>query len=498
MCDYAREVSDPAARELYEAETVLYEREQGVKCTFLHPKPGYVLKTNDLAKDEKTFLNICSDPAVGQPTLPRDEVEAAAAAAEAAKEIGGRGVPTAIPFSLTKQSGRGVDKGGRPCSVYDVVFHPDALQTALQGKEPMAATMKKALSESAMDGVEKLFDGVVLDRSNVKYPKMKFKGRSEPTVIREKIGGGGGGDNDNVTSDTKEPKYKMVLRSEGPSLADYDTPGGGRPTQIQVDVELPEFDSAKCVDLDVTTEKLVLTSTEPVVYNLTVSFPYPVESENGAAKFHKQERRLTVTVPVKPASEVRRLVSTDSGYGGGELEDHELALSDGGGDDAQVEEVQNHLNRDDDDPDDLMFPPYSCKIYENLMIFTLDVKKVDESSLNVDTMLAYDEPYGFSLKFTSIGRGFVPFRYGFYCAFVVADSHPRAAQQPKPEIEVWDNNLIVKVGLPKGVDCQQYRVGSSASDLTLHLLPQLHRAYWKRHNKMAEDEAVSASNVSKC
>ncbi len=460
--DYARDVSDPRSRALFEAETVAWERERGVKCTFLHPKPGFVVKTANLRTDEKTFLNVCSDPAI-PPAKPKDEKNSGG---------GGSGLQLyGIPYSVTKQDGKGVDKSGRPCSVYDVVFHPDVVERAMHANGGRA--VRDVLAQTALDAVEGGFDGVRLERQAVKFPKMKFKGRAgAPTVIREKIDSSG---------DRREPKYKLVCRHRPTGVADYCLPGGPaasgqRPTELQVDVELPEFESAAGVDLDVTADRLVMTTEEPVRYRLELAFPYPVDSEAGAAKFHKQERRLAVTIPVRPASEVRRLESTDSGYGGGEL-DHEEPATDAKSKNDADDNLDSAL---DDDPDDLMFPPYSCKIYEDLMVLTLDVKKVDESSVERANMLGYDEAYGFSIKFTSIGRGFVPFRYGFYCAFVIPGDCGKVFKQPEPEVEVWDNNLIVKVSLPRGVDCQQYRVGSSPRDLTIYALPQLHRAFWKR------------------
>jgi len=483
LCDFAREQNDPAVRDLYEAETIEYERSVGLKTTFLHPTPGFVIKTTNLRTDEKTFININSDPSI-DPTLPKGED---------ARDGGGK--MYAIPYSLTKQRTKDTDKGGRSCSVYDCTFNPGVVDMAVKGNR----AVREMLAQTAVDGVEALAPtniksrpgsgdpdvvGVKLDRENIKFPKMKFKGKSEPSVIRERL--------------EREPKYKMTYRHKSSaSVADYVSECQGRPVEIQVEVSLPEFENAKAVELDVTNENLELVSKEPVAYRLLLAFPYQVDGDSGCARFNKQDRRLTVTVPVKKG-EVRRLVSTDSGYGGEtdqSFSDDGVEENDAKSDEGALEAFKSApaaATEDPDDPEDLMFPPYSCKIYEDLMVLTLDVRNVAQKSLDTTSMAVFDEPYGFCLKFTSIGRGFVPFRYGFYCAFVLPEGSSRGAQpEPRPEIEVWDNNMIVKVELPGGVDCREYRVGSSARDLTLYTLPQNHRrALWKRQ----KDDSLEPEN----
>lgn len=39
-----------------------------------------------------------------------------------------------------------------------------------------------------------------------------------------------------------------------------------------------------------------------------ISLPYPVDEENGSAKFDKSKRQLTVTLPVLPALLIAQLV----------------------------------------------------------------------------------------------------------------------------------------------------------------------------------------------
>ena len=54
LCDYVKEVQDPANRETYISEMTRLEAARGNHVTFLAPKPGYVIKTrvlSDLCED---------------------------------------------------------------------------------------------------------------------------------------------------------------------------------------------------------------------------------------------------------------------------------------------------------------------------------------------------------------------------------------------------------------------------------------------------------------
>jgi len=61
-------------------------------------------------------------------------------------------------------------QAGNKCMVYDVVFHPDTYYLLQKN-----ARFKKMIHDTALDAVERQF-GVILDKVNVKTPKMTFKG----------------------------------------------------------------------------------------------------------------------------------------------------------------------------------------------------------------------------------------------------------------------------------------------------------------------------------
>lgn len=49
LLDYAEEISDPKNRELYEREISALEAERGMNIVFIHPEPGYCIKTTQEA-----------------------------------------------------------------------------------------------------------------------------------------------------------------------------------------------------------------------------------------------------------------------------------------------------------------------------------------------------------------------------------------------------------------------------------------------------------------
>ena len=231
-----------------------------------------------------------------------------------------------------------------------------------------------------------------------------------------------------------------------------------------VEISLPEMSSAKGIDLDVLEYLLTLESSEPVAYKLVLKLPYPVNEDQGSAKFDKTLKTLNVTLPVNPKKPVSRLVSVDSGIG---LEFDEVPTPEDHQDDPKAELVRNTLEKSDEkDLVDRSLPPYTCHIYEGLMVVTIAVRNVVADSL--DKALLKDQS-GFKLVFHTLGQGFVQFNYGFCLAFDSVQS----CSLDDLEVEVWDNNMILQLTIPKN-GCQNYRVGCHQEDLGEPIaLPQL-------------------------
>ncbi|XP_065061988.1 uncharacterized protein LOC135688869 isoform X2 [Rhopilema esculentum] len=191
----------------------------------------------------------------------------------------------------------------------------------------------------AMDATENKF-GFQLDRNNVKYPKLKYKGKIEKTLLRnsdpnnpdKKL-------DDHISKFVKFPEGKVPDMSEngckeylvennaksdilseksddsaGKTTPEYkilhrghfdmqnftlsgDAVISTRPAELCVEIQLPTMRSAAGVNLDVFKRRLTLESEKPK-YHLSIPLPYPVDEDNGKAQFDKSRKVLIVTLPV--------------------------------------------------------------------------------------------------------------------------------------------------------------------------------------------------------
>ena len=120
-------------------------------------------------------------------------------------------------------------------------------------------------------------------------------------------------------------------------------------------------------------------------------------------------------------------------------------------------------------------PPYTCNIYEGLMVFTINVRNVVANSLEKSVL---KNENGYYLTFHTMGQGFVPFYYGFCLAFDFepADYSLGSCSLDDLEVEVWDNNMILQLSMPKS-GCSVYQVGTDEYDLCDSMaLPRLEMA----------------------
>lgn len=170
--DYCNEVTDPENVKTYQNEMTILEKERGNDVTFINPEAGYVIKTS-VEGNRKAYINICYNENVGQPSseqgrLPNGEV--------------GRNWQIPHMLSQPRDDFAKNDKTATLCTVYDVIFHPYTLFLASKN-----VSFRDMVTQTSMDSVENKF-GLNLDRKNVKYLKMKFKGSNvRPPVIRKPI-----------------------------------------------------------------------------------------------------------------------------------------------------------------------------------------------------------------------------------------------------------------------------------------------------------------------
>ncbi|KAF0881818.1 protein kintoun [Crocuta crocuta] len=314
--EYAEELTDPENRRRYEEEITALERERGVDVRFVHPQPGYVLRTS-LNGAQRCFVNVCSNALVGAPSSRPGPAGAAT------------GSQWSLPYSLAPGRDYAGGRGTR-YTVYDVVFHPDALALARRHER-----FRQMLDATALEAIEKQFS-VKLDRRNAKTLKIKYKGTPEAAVLRTPLPGGvparPGGEPESPLPDfpypyrfpavagnsvvprpqapsppeavlqpaPTEPRYSVVQRHHV-DLQDYrcsrDSAPSPVPRELVVTIELPLLRSAEQAALEVTGKQLCLDSRKPD-YQLRLSLPYPVDDSRGKAQFNKARRQLVVTLPV--------------------------------------------------------------------------------------------------------------------------------------------------------------------------------------------------------
>ena len=328
FAEYADEISNPENRKRYEAEIAQLEAERGMNVKFVQPEPGHVIKTT-VNGETKAFINVCKNVNIEKPSVNKQ------------KNSDGRfGLQWSIPHSFAPPRDD-TDKSGRKCRVFDVVFHPD---TYRMGETNVR--FRNILHDTAFDGIERQFE-VTVDRKNLKFPRIKFKGTPSATVIRTKSGeqpdekhkddimnkfpypyddksteekskeheekmkerendskrkSRGKMVRENVDNDPyTAPKYTIKHRNEI-ELDQFrnapDTRPSTIPKELVIEIDLPLLKSATQVDLDIFEKQLVLKSEESAKYKLDLNLPYPVDENAGSAKFDKSKKRLIVTLPV--------------------------------------------------------------------------------------------------------------------------------------------------------------------------------------------------------
>ncbi|NXM91105.1 KTU protein, partial [Oenanthe oenanthe] len=134
FAEFAAELTDPEQRRLYEEEVAALERERGVEVRFVHPTPGFVLRTSQEGS-RRCYINA-------------------------------------------------LRPAGRRRLLYDVVFPPAALRLAAR-----SARFRRLLCDTALEAVENNC-GVRLDRGNATVLRgVSYKGVPQAPVIRSPLPG---------------------------------------------------------------------------------------------------------------------------------------------------------------------------------------------------------------------------------------------------------------------------------------------------------------------
>lgn len=329
--EYAEEISNPDNRKRYEEEIAMLEKERGVDVKFINPEPGHVLKTTIKGDNKKCFINICKNDVLGKPK------------SQPSVQGSTKGMQWAIPHSVS-QAREDIDRAKNKCVVYDVVFHPDTYYMTTKNTR-----FKQMIHDTAIDAVERRFN-ITLNKDDIKFPKMAFKGTPMASVIRTPANDKSKTDNSSSTTNnewmykptppgsdgekrpaTKEnekskadkkiekelgikqitPEYKIVERGYF-DMQDFSMiPGctkSTRPKELLITVGLPKVTAANAVNLEIFERELKLKSSDPAHYSLDVKLPYPVDESKGFAKFDKKEKKLIVTLEVLPPPPVPEII----------------------------------------------------------------------------------------------------------------------------------------------------------------------------------------------
>lgn len=481
LFEYAQEISDPENRARYEMEIRQMENERGMDVKFVNPEPGYVIKTT-ISGDRKAFINICKNQHIGKPS--------------STKQIGGDGRPGlcwSLPHSFTPPR-EDVSKTGAKCTVFDFVVHPDTYRMAETNPR-----FKSMVNDTALEGIKKMFD-VDVDAKNLRFPKITYKGNPTSSVIRTKLAestetikpdnlsNGFTYPYDNKTSEEKAkeimecnakvqasrtekekkennrppenefttPKYIIKYQSDL-DIQDFMNAADARnatlPKNLIIEVDLPLLQSANPISLDVFEKRLSLMSNKPAKYKLDIGLAYPVDENEGSAKFDKNKRKLIVTLPVVPPENIPRLPfdgeTFEDDTNQNELEDIKSEGESNGvglmcktqqvrplievisekesepavkcsytntnGEQADLAAANNLHNEYDNLAHNVVYllPDFECQQDDASLLFTFGTKKVRKESL-LSTVLSRN---AISVKMTSVGSGGFPVYYSFCLKF---------------------------------------------------------------------------------
>ncbi|XP_058981513.1 protein kintoun-like [Musca domestica] len=475
--DYIEEIQDPENRKRYEDEIKQIEAERGVDVIFVHPQPGFVIKTSRNG-EQKCFINCAKNEHVGKPTSQVSLNHA----------TGQKGLSWSIPMAQAPPRDD-FDNNKKRCCVYDVVFHPDALYLAEKN-----SAFHKCLVDTALDAVEREYK-VTLDRVNIKFPKLQYKGLPRPTVIRKlsktpskdaeephplehmypakptadteapKILPMKSMENMNKKSEYCTPKYTLTHRHDV-DLSQYTNEldaklNATKPRELVVDIELPLLNSSNECQLDVTEKSIFLLSDKVgSKYRLNLDLPLKVDDKNGSAKFDVDTRHLVITLPViqTPLAIQREMHESllhlnreDSGVESDMLNEDLVSstaespveeLNSTPLDEVLQKAVNNVAAKAGDSflksNVDYQLPnKFDCNVLDNTMSLILQVRNVQDDSIQMQ-----QHEHSLEVQFSSVGSGYYPTYYAFYIQLTDSNSEMKIN---KVDAEAWENNVILNI-----------------------------------------------------
>ncbi|KAF6206793.1 hypothetical protein GE061_018029 [Apolygus lucorum] len=407
--------------------------------------------------------------------------------------------------------------------VYDVLFHPMALDLAHRKPE-----FKKLVNDTAMTAVED-GDKVKLDRRNARVVKSTFVGGKFPCLLRKKSEMEKRSDVwempgypyppiekdvapvvKEITDRKEDGRYTtpnhVIKERKGSDISEYRMSKDAKmmaaiPEELVIEIPLPLLRSATDATLDVREKHLSLKSEKPAKYKLDITLPYCVDDDNGTARFDKDRKILTVTLPVRRKKYDHDFHREDSGI------DSDVTHNDVSNRSSSEEELNSACNLDDDetsttelierlseevkeeflDSSRAYTVPYSTVTMRSDKCFiVLHVKNIDPASVNHQFWSAD----GVWIKFSSLGAGGMFPTHHAVCLQV-----PRglAIDKRSLRIEVWDNNMICSLKIhPSSIESSSQagqREGRNDKCLIGLDPTQLSEAkVIREHDEVSEDE----------
>ncbi|XP_050431920.1 protein kintoun [Adelges cooleyi] len=496
LCEYVDEINDPNNRARYEQEIAQYELERGVQVTFIRPIAGYVLKTS-VNGTRKVFVNICFCDVIQKPF---------------SRHSAG-GEHWSLPHCLSPVR-QDYDKSQKSCDVYDVIFHPEALELTKCGKR-----LKDLVEDTALTMIEKNYN-LVLDKTNLKYPKIAFKGIIRPLITRKK------------TKDFKETpdedilpgcpykppndrpiqthdlgvleqtslytvprhiiKYRSDIDIQEHSYNMHCKMNAVIPKELIVEINLPLLDTSAFVELDVLPRSLKLICQKPSKYKLNIDLPYTILEDDGNATFDKSAKKLIVRLPVlrkEPQLEnCKALISEVASSKNIKCENNNEVALDGISEitcngqsiisnkqDKKTNGFEEHINGHQEkkcngsvnsdvnyiDEEDVHYIlPEHEFIFGNISILKLNVSNVDPSTVKI---IVVRDANMISGKFHSMGSGYFPIWYAF-CLKIPSES---SFSNSNVKILPSDENVILEFNVKHKFNSKEYWFGLDKQKLTV-------------------------------
>lgn len=280
------------------------------------------------------------------------------------------------------------------------------------------------------------------------------------------------------------------------------------PKELIVEIQLPLLDSSVNIELDVLPRSLKLVCHKPSKYKLDIKLPYTVSEEEGNAKFDQSTKTMTVCLPVvriEPLFEYpnNNLVSEvempkekcENGnnidivnghldpvvYDGENNVSNQDSTSTNGNETVVTNGTNGHYNGNANDHENdtecnsssnnnyitakdvhYLLPEHEFT-FENKYIFTLNVKNVDPTSINV---VVINDKHLISGKFHSIGSGFFPIWFAF-CLQI-----PSKSSLFKSDVNVLpsDKNVTLEFSTNFKPEGKQYWYGLDQDNLTVQYI----------------------------